>query len=130
VVKDFPLESECNAGVTSDLHPAGCEAAVAVRLARQHGKAEALEEWLFANQPDLSPQLVEQGAREVGGVTDFKARYDVTLQAVKLDIDSGRAIGVRATPTFVINGVMIQGGLPPQLFDDAIAYELQRAASQ
>jgi protein-disulfide isomerase len=129
VLKDFPLEAECNAGVTSSLHAAGCEAAVAVRLARERGTSEALERWLFANQAGLTPELVEQGAREVGGVTDFRDRYGATLDEVKADIDYGRTLGVRATPTFFINGVMIQGGLPPHLFKQAIETELQKNTS-
>ena len=34
VLKDYPLNSECNANMTTMLHPAACDAAVAVRLAR------------------------------------------------------------------------------------------------
>lgn len=127
VVRDFPLESECNAGVTSDLHSAACEAAVAVRLAREHGRAEALEAWLFENQPSMTAERVVEAAREVGQVTDFAARYASTLEAVRADIAFGRQHGVRATPTFFINGVMIPGGLPPHLFEQALEYELQRA---
>jgi protein-disulfide isomerase/uncharacterized membrane protein len=130
VLKDFPLETECNAGVTTNLHPAACEAAVAVRLAREQGTSAALEEWLFANQPELTPELVRQGAQEVGHVKDFDARYAATLDAVRADIADGRKAGVRATPTFVINGVMIPGGIAPHLFDLAIDYELRQAAAK
>ena len=105
VLKDFPLESECNASITTDLHASACEAAVAVRLAREHGRAEQLEQWIFDNQPRLTPQLVREGARDVGQVTDFDARYQATLAAVKADIAYGRELGVTATPTFFINGV-------------------------
>jgi protein-disulfide isomerase len=129
VLKDFPLEAECNTSVTSSLHAAGCEAAVAVRLARERGTSEALERWLFANQADLTPETVEDGAREIGGVTDFRERYGATLEAVKADIDYGRTLGVKATPTFFINGVMIQGGLPAHLFKQAIDAELQKIAT-
>ncbi len=52
------------------------------------------------------------------------------LEAVKADIAYGRQLGVNATPTFFINGVRISGGLPPVYFDQAIAYELARAASK
>jgi protein-disulfide isomerase len=126
VLKDFPLESECNAGVSSDLHPAGCEAAVAVRLARERGMGEALERWLFANQAALTPELVERGVREVAGVTNFRERYEEILKGVKADIADGRGLGVQATPTFFINGAMIRGGIPAEFFDRVIAYELQR----
>ena len=130
VLKDFPLDSECNASITTDLHTSACEAAVAVRLARERGRAEQLEQWIFDNQSRLTPQLVREGARDVGQVTNFDARYQKTLEAVKADIAYGRQLGVTATPTFFINGTRISGGLPPVYFDLAIAYELQRAASK
>ncbi|MGE0706101.1 MAG: vitamin K epoxide reductase family protein [Vicinamibacterales bacterium] len=129
VLRDFPLESECNAIVSSDLHPASCEAAVAVRLAREQGKASEMENWLFANQPSMTPEMVAQGASDVGGVSDFPARYESTLPAVRADIQQGIDIGARSTPTFVINGVMLAGGVPPQVFDLIIAHELERAGS-
>ena len=61
MTKDFALERECNAVVSSDVHPAACEAAVAVRLAREKGKAEAMEEWIFANQPAADAGLGAPG---------------------------------------------------------------------
>lgn len=127
VTKDFPLESECNAIVTRDLHPAACEAAVAVRLARGKGRDEQMESWLFANQPDLTPQSVRNGAVAAAAISDFDARYAATLDAVKADVALGRLLGVRQTPTFFINGVKVEGGLPTNLFDAAIAYELKKA---
>jgi uncharacterized membrane protein/predicted DsbA family dithiol-disulfide isomerase len=127
VLRDFPLESECNDGVTSDLHSSACEAAVAVRLARERGRAEQFEQWLFDNQSRMTPQLVREGVRDVGQVTNFDARYAATLEAVKGDIAYGRQLGVSATPTFFINGVRIAGGLPPVYFEQAIDYELARA---
>jgi uncharacterized membrane protein/protein-disulfide isomerase len=126
VSKDFPLEAECNTG---GVHAAGCEAAAAVRMARMKGKADALEAWLFDNQPAMTPELVRRGAREVGGVTDFDQQYPRVLQQVRADVALGRQLGVSSTPTFFVNGVKIVGGLRPQFFDAAIAYELQRAGA-
>lgn len=124
VTMDFPLEAECNSG---GVHEAGCEAAVAVRLARANGRAEQMEDWLFANQPTMTADKVRQGVREVGQVSDFDARYQSTLEQVKADTAYGRQLGVRSTPTFFINGVKIEGSLPAVYFDQAIAYELARA---
>jgi protein-disulfide isomerase len=131
VLKDYPLDSECNANVQNGgPHPAACEAAAAVRLARQHNREEAMIDWLFANQPQLTPPLVRQAARDVGQVTDFDAKYAPTLELVKSDIALGKQLNVRSTPTFFLNGVKIEGALPPQYFEQAIAYELQHAASK
>jgi protein-disulfide isomerase len=87
-------------------------------------------EWVFANQPSLTPDLVKQAAREVGQVPDFDAKYASTLELVKRDIALGKQFGVRATPTFFIDGLKLDGALPPQYFQQAIEYELNRAKSK
>ncbi len=130
VMKDFPLESECNSNVGTTLHAAACEAAVAVRLAREKKLAEPLEDWLYSNQPAMTPASVRQQVRQLAQVANFDERYPITLEQVKADIAYGRQLGVRSTPTFFINGVKIEGALPAALFDQAIAYELKRVASQ
>jgi uncharacterized membrane protein/predicted DsbA family dithiol-disulfide isomerase len=127
VLKDFPLEPECNAGVRTVLHESACEAAVAVRLAREHNRGEAMEDWLYSNQGSMTPDSVRRAAREVGSVTDFDARYAGTLELVKADAAVGVQLGIRSTPTFFINGVKVEGAWQPQYFDQAIAFELQRA---
>jgi protein-disulfide isomerase len=126
ITKDFPLDPECNTGGP---HPAGCEAAAAVRMARLKGKAEALEDWLFANQARMTPELVKEGVRDVAGVTDFDARYQAVLDQVRADIKYGHSLGVNRTPTFFINGRKIEGGLEPQFFEAAIESELASAKS-
>jgi len=125
VTRDYPLEPECNTG---GVHLGSCEAAAAVRMARLVGKAEALEDWLFDNQPALTPDLVRQGVKQVAGVTDFDARYQTVLAQVKADVRLGQSLGVGRTPTFFINGRKVEGGLDPEFFEAAIEYELARAA--
>ncbi len=127
VLKDYPLNRDCNENVQQTLHPAACDAAVAVRLAAQHGKAEALEDFLYTHQQEMTPPMVRQAARDIGGVTDWDAKYAATLVLVKGDIALGRQLGIRSTPTFFINGVKLEGGYPPQYIDQAIQYELSRA---
>ncbi len=128
VLKDYPLSSECNANVLGGgPHPSACEAAVAVRLARVHNREEQMIDWLFANQPQLTPPVVREAAHDIGQVSDFDAKYASTLELVKGDIAFGHTLGVKSTPTFFINGVKIEGALPPQYFEQAIAYELAHA---
>jgi protein-disulfide isomerase len=127
VLKDYPLNADCNSTMRTTLHPAACDAAVAVRLARAHNRDEALEDWLYTHQPEMTPATVRQAARDVGQVTDFDAKYASTLALVKGDIALGQTLKVSQTPTFFINGVKVDGMWAPQFFDQAIAYELQRA---
>ncbi len=127
VTKDYPLDPECNFNTPNGQHHASCEAAAAVRMAAAHGKGEAMAEWLYSNQTTLTPQTVKQAAATVGGVADFDAQYQHVLQAIKADVAAGGAVNVRSTPTFIINGRLLSGALPPQFFDQAIGIELQRA---
>ncbi len=127
VMKDFPLNADCNSGVRSTLHPAACDAAVAVRLARAHNKGDELEDYFYNHQQEMTPASVRKAAREIGLVTDFDAKYGATLALVKGDIALGQSLKVNQTPTLFLNGLKIDGAMAPQFFDQAIALELQRA---
>ena len=129
ISKDYPLERECNQFVGQDLHSGACEAAVAVRLAREKGKAEAMEEWLFANQPAMNPDSVRKAAASVGGVTDFEARYAAQLALVKMDVAQGQQLQIGGTPTFFVNGMRLPG-LRGEIFDAVIAWELKQVANK
>ena len=126
VTKDFPLEGECNAAIPQGPHPIACEAAAAVRMARRNGKAEALEDWLFANQPTLSLDGLKRAVREIGGVPDFDAQYPKVLPDVKTDTSLGGFLGVRSTPTFFVNGIQMPDNRVP-IMDAAIEHELRKA---
>ena len=127
VTKDYPLNRDCNDTIGQTIHPAACDAAVAVRLVPP-AKREAMEEWLYSHQPAMTSPAVRQAAKDIGQVADFDARYQPTLALVKSDVALGKQLQIRSTPTFFINGVKIEGGLPAQYFDQAIAIELQRAS--
>ncbi|HUQ88232.1 MAG TPA: vitamin K epoxide reductase family protein [Vicinamibacterales bacterium] len=127
ITKDYPLERQCNAFVAQDLHSGACEAAVAVRLAREKGKAEAMEEWLYSNQPAMNPDTVKKAAGTVAGITDFDARFPATLELVKADVAQGGQLKIGGTPTFFMNGMALPG-LRGEFFDAAIAWELRRVS--
>jgi len=101
-----------------------------VRLARQNGKGEALEDWFYGNQPSISPATVRQMAASIGGVQDFEAGYAQVVGGIKADAGLGRLLNVRVTPTFYVNGVKAEDqGQPiaPQFLDIAIELELRKA---
>ncbi len=127
ILKDYPLNPNCNPTMTVMVHPAACDAAVAVRLAQGHNRGPELEEWLYTHQTTMTPQSVRQAAHEVGQVDDFEAKYPATVEQVKTDVALGARLGIRSTPTFFIDGIRVEGAWAPQYFDQAIAYELQRA---
>lgn len=130
VLKNYPLNSSCNSGLSVQMHPASCDAAAAVVMARSKGTFDKLTEWLFLHQAELSPSTVRSAAADVGGITDFTAEYPKAIADVKADVAAGTTLGVTSTPTFFINGKRIPGGgLPPQYFEAAIELELKKAAA-
>jgi len=105
---DFPLDASCNArpGVI-DLHPLACHAAALVRL---HGdRRTPYVEWLFSNQASLTRESM---GGPIPGLEGAPAPSRIDYEAARLDVVSDAAIaydlGVRATPTFLVDGVLVE----------------------
>jgi len=130
IMLDFPLDPACNDQTPNGPHGAACEAAVAARLAREAGEdeAERMKRWLYRNQETMNADTISAALANIARVdTDHLAtRFDEIIREVRADIAVGAKLPVQATPTYIINGVLVRGGLSPQLFDQAIALELQR----
>lgn len=130
VMVDFPLDSTCNDESPNGPHQAACAAAVAARLASGVGAEEGrrMQRWLYANQPGMTTEGVAEALADVAGVdsTWLATQYDRVIEDVRADIAVGATLPVEATPTFIVNGVLLKGGLSPEFFDQAIALELAR----
>lgn len=138
VEKDFPWNAECNTTLAQTIpgHESACAAAVAVRLAAERGKRDAMAEWLYANQPETPAQRrvmldrVKSKTAELAGVRDFPAAYAAKLPEIRKDIADAVAAQVRSTPTYFINGVRAAGPdgstFAPHYVELAIQYELGR----
>ena len=130
VIKDYPLSSRCNFRMAQDAHPAACEAAAAVRMARDRGKADEMIEWLFAGQSTLTPASVKAQAAKLLGVTDFDKEYALKLPEIQRDVADAVALQVERTPTYFINGVRAeneQGWIHPHYFELALQLEIKKA---
>lgn len=131
VIKDFPLEGECNFAVPNGNHYASCESSAALRMAREVGKADEMEQWLFDNQGKLGgTDVVSGGYTTVTGLTNFKAKYPQILEGIRQDVSDGAALRIDSTPTYFLNGVRLRGNLQPQYFKLAIETELKKAGGQ
>jgi len=113
VFKDFPLPSHA-------LAPRAHEAA---RCAGEQGRYWPYHDRLFAVQPAFERDDLVRYASEVGLSRDaFVACLDSHRFApvVEADLGQGRAIGVRSTPSFLINGRPVIGAQPIEVFRTAI----------
>ena len=125
--KDFPLETEC--GAFSIPHAAACEAAAAVRMAREKNRDKELEAALFEKQsPSMTRDDVVTTLQQVAQISsaDFDAKYAKTLESVRADVQLGQKLGVKATPTFYLNGIQLPS-LRPAYFDAALDWAVRRA---
>lgn len=146
VVKDWPWNSNCNFKVPQTFvgHEASCDAAVAVRIARDHGKADDMVAWIFANQerldglgrsgPGAATEIRDHLSQLTGPGLDFDKEYASKIGDVRRDVTDGSVLDVNSTPTYYINGVRTtdQRGynMPAQYIDLAIKLELKRAEAK
>ena len=117
IFKDLPLPS----------HEHARPAHEAARCAGALGRYWPYHDKLFANQPSFERADLVRYAGEVGLSRErFTACLDARRFAaeVEADVEQARAIGVRGTPTFVINGRVVAGALPVEdfrtLIDEAL----------
>jgi protein-disulfide isomerase len=118
ISRDFPL----------DFHAQAMNAARAARCAGEQGKFWDMRIALMRNANLLTPAYITKTAGDLkldmGAFTPCAAssKYDAEIQS---EMAEGTRVGVTGTPTFVIgrsaadgiNGPMVVGALPYQLFD-------------
>jgi protein-disulfide isomerase len=98
VYRHFPL---------MDVHPHALLAAQAAEAAGAQGKFWQMHDVLFDNQAHLDAKHLRGYAERLGlDMARYTAEMDdeIYLQRVREHLESGQASGVRATPTFFING--------------------------
>jgi len=118
VYKDFPLPS----------HSLAMPAHEAARCAGEQGRYWAYHDVLFERQPRFErDDLVDYAVN----LNLDRERFERCLdgrrfrEAVEADFAEGRDLGVRSTPTFLINGKPIVGAQPVDRFRAAIDDALQ-----
>ena len=126
VFKQFPLDTHSQAGFAA-------EAALA---AHAQGKFWPMHDKLYANFHDLTPEKINQLAKEAGldlvrFTMDMKSgKYKA---AVQKELDEGVEAGVQGTPTIFVNGKRYNGPVETGALEEVLQAELKavptRAAS-
>jgi protein-disulfide isomerase len=118
VWRDYPLP----------FHPNAMPAAIAAREVLQQRGPQAFWQYhaaLFENQRELTRETLERLAGEIQGINmaQFRQALDTNEHqaAVQADMDAVRAAGAQiGTPSFFINGRLLQGAQPIDAFTAAI----------
>ncbi|MEI8347904.1 MAG: DsbA family protein [Pseudomonadota bacterium] len=121
VIKNFPLPFHQDAKL----------AAQASLCANEQGikLMEKMNDAMFAEQSKLNKDGLLEMAKKSGIKADqFSTCLDSQKYAAKIDADvaDGNKVGVNSTPTYFINGKMINGAQPVEVFSDLIDEELKK----
>lgn len=119
--KNFPLP----------FHNHAEQAAVAGLCANDQGTDYfwKMHDEMFANQDALDAEGLKKTAKKIGLKIDQFEKClteNKFLAQVKSDIEEGKKIKVKSTPTFFVNGQLINGALPMDVFSEIIDEELSR----
>lgn len=102
-------------------HAQAVPAAVASECAAEQGAFEAYSDLLFRNQDSIGVTGWDEFARRSGvrDVERFRACLtgDAARERVERDRAAATRLGARGTPTFVVNGKMFSGSVPPGGWD-------------
>lgn len=118
VHRHFPLDAACNPAVTRSIHPQACELARTGICAAQQGRGEAMDALLFETQRNRLPptELATRLGLDVAAFRTCLASKE-TADRLAADVAEGIRLGIRATPTFVVDGVLHSGELPAGILD-------------
>jgi protein-disulfide isomerase len=114
-------------------HSNALPAAMAAREAFVQGgnvKFWAMHERLFANQRDLERPALERYAAEIGlNMARFRSALDAGTHRAAIEADMALAsrIGASGTPAFFVNGRVVRGAQPVEVFVEVIDAELAKA---
>lgn len=131
VFHHFPLDSDCNSNVPTRMHRFACSAAIAAECAARAGKFWEYHDLLFTGQDRLGRDDLIAKAVGLGIPKDtFVACLDdpTARQAIAIDTAAGAKLGVKSTPTLVINGRTVEGALERSRYEYVIALERERGS--
>lgn len=104
VFRNFPLP---------EIHAEAVDAAFVAEFAAEPGQFWQAHDLLYENQTRLGPQLYKSICESLGlSVADLEkaAAADTYTARIRADEDGGIRSGVNGTPTFFLNGAIVQAG--------------------
>lgn len=119
--KNFPLP----------FHNHAEKAAVAGLCAHEQGGENfwKMHDEMFAHQDNLDEAGLKNMAKKIGLKADAFEKClseNKYLDQVKADMEEGKNLKVKSTPTFFVNGQLINGAQPLEVFSNIIDEELSR----
>jgi protein-disulfide isomerase/uncharacterized membrane protein len=131
VHRQYPLDQQCNNAIPRPFHLYACRYARFSHCAQEQGRFWEANDYLFANGRRRFPVSPEELAANVGlDIDELRAcaSGEAVAQAIQADLESGRELGIRGTPTYVVRGETYPGRIPPEIIEAALRAPQQSAA--
>jgi protein-disulfide isomerase len=112
------------------MHPNARIASQAAMAAHAQGKFWPMHDRLFADQSALDRASLDRAAEQLGlDMARFRKDFDSAEVKARIDADMAAAesAGVRATPSFFVNGRLFEGALSFEQFKAEIDREIAKA---
>ena len=122
--RQWPLDDECNPAISKPFHRSACRLARAALCAQAQAHFWEMNDALFRQQAGGGEVDLEGLAVALGLDRD---RFLECLsspsvaQRLKADLESGQRLGVRGTPSFVVDGELFAGQIPPDRLQEKLS---------
>ena len=131
VFRHYPLDSACNRGVSSDIHPGACLLAEGSVCAGEQNRFWEYHDIAFETKGKISQPVVMDIASNIGlDLSEFTNCLNSGrgLKVVKEDINAAIRAGVKSTPTLFINGRGLRGVPKPWMLNEILQYSKKNLA--
>jgi uncharacterized membrane protein/predicted DsbA family dithiol-disulfide isomerase len=117
--RHFPLDQSCNRSIDRPFHSDACRVATIAECAGRVGRFWEANDYLFGHSLEIESLSNKALAMELG--LD-PAALETCMQgdgmtAIKNDIETGIALNLRGTPSFLVDGQLYFGDLPASVVE-------------
>jgi len=130
VYRHYPLDINCNPGLSRQIHAGSCELAYASQCASEQNRFWDMHDEIFSRQQEftqgVSPADIDQLARSSSlNMSRFNScmKSDKTKSVIAADIEEAGRLNISGTPTIYFNGKLIKQSLAYKFFDEMIMIE-------
>lgn len=123
VHRHFPLDQACNPSINRPFHLDACAYARLSFCAGEQQRFWEANDYLFDRGGRDNPVDANELANALGldaATLTTCLDGDAAEEEVRRDLRAGAALGIRGTPTFVVDGRVHRGSVPPEVIAEAL----------
>ena len=123
VHRNYPLDQACNQQLKRPFHPHACRYAAMAVCAQKLGRFWEANDILYSRGREQEPVTVADLARASGIEANRLIeclRSEQTARQIQHDLEAGRALKIRGTPTYIIGERSYPGAIPPEVLKEAL----------